>query len=144
MFYGNSSTRIRRDTLCNGGGLSQGKRNRWIKTFFFTLRTKVFEPLMYHGLFYWCPYVSGSGNISVTSLSGSERSRILSKIFKFVLRRWMNVIQVWNDTRVRNEWHHFHFWVNYPFKLALIFIFSVFILISLIFSNFVLCFCYFY
>ncbi len=27
-----------------------------------------------------------------------------------------NFIQVWNDMRV-SKLHHFHFWLNYPFKL---------------------------
>ncbi len=39
------------------------------------------------------------------------------RIYSFVFGRTQTFIQVWNYLRVSKWWQHFHFWVNYPFKL---------------------------
>jgi len=40
------------------------------------------------------------------------------KISSFVFSRQKKLIQVCNNLRVSEWWQHFHFWVEYPFKLC--------------------------
>ncbi len=43
------------------------------------------------------------------------------KISSFVFGRTKKFIQVWDYLRVSKWWQNFHFWVNYPFNILMIF-----------------------